>query len=216
MGADGPDITFAPDGQKIAFVSDRNLRIQIYSIDLQSGEVQQLTDRDSSATQPDWSPDGRQIVYRDANIDIYTMNADGMNQKPLLQAPAKPGRWLRFSPVWAPDRQRIAFCEMVWKAERLPEVRLIIYDTVSKRQQIRDFRRGLQAASWMEDDVILLSMIDDKSDKYDIYRYHIGDDTVINLTNTPNMSEYHPDWISDTALDISPKEKNKILGTDKT
>ncbi|MDE0396992.1 MAG: hypothetical protein OXL96_04215 [Candidatus Poribacteria bacterium] len=42
--------------------------------------------------------------------------------------------------------------------------------------------------------------------KNDIYRYDIATDTLINLTNTPNLNEYNPHWISDNALDISLKK----------
>ena len=42
--------------------------------------------------------------------------------------------------------------------------------------------------------------------KNDIYRYDIATDTLINLTNTPNLNEYNPHWISDNALGVSLKK----------
>ncbi len=100
------------------------------------------------------------------------------------------------------------FCEMEWIRGK-PQARLIFYNTVSKQQQIRHLPTGLQDASWMGDDGIIVSAIDEKSQKYDIYRYDIATDALLNLTNTPNLNEYNPHWIRDAALDVSVKKKKK-------
>jgi len=204
---DGPNLTWAPDGKRIAFASNRGGKVQIYILDSASGAVKRLTNSDGLVADPAWSPDGKQIAYRYEGNDgksIYTMSATGKSQKPLIRP--KKGPILRFSPAWAPDSQRIVFCEMEW-LEAKPDVRLIIYNTVSKRQQIRHLPRGLQGACWMGNDAILFSAIEDKSGQYDIYRYHIVRDEIINLTNTPQIQEYKPHWIDDKALDVSPAEK---------
>ncbi len=68
----------------------------------------------------------------------------------------------------------------------------------------------------MTDNVILISMIEDRSNTNDIYRYDLGSRRLTNLTNTPHLSEYHPDWIPDSAYDVSPEEKkNNRLGNDQ-
>lgn len=54
-----------------------------------------------------WSPDGKQIAFttdRRGTFDIFVMNADGSNQRPLLAGPTED--WW---PVWSPDGARIAF-----------------------------------------------------------------------------------------------------------
>ncbi|MBV6397059.1 MAG: Protein TolB [Anaerolineales bacterium] len=67
------------DGQ-IAFVQDG----MIYVINTDGTGKQSLT----SGTSPAWSPDGTQIAYLadvdgDLEFDIYLMNADGTNQRPI-------------------------------------------------------------------------------------------------------------------------------------
>ena len=193
---------------KIVFSSNREGNYEIYVMSDNGNNLKRLTYNLVRDYQPRWSPDGKQIAYRyedpEVGKSIYTMSTTGRRQKPLI--PPKNGPILRFSPAWAPDSQRIVFCEMEWLKAK-PDVRLIIYDTVSKRQQIRYLPRGLQGACWMGNDAILFSAIEDKSDKYDIYRYHIVSDKIINLTNTPQIQEYKPHWIDDRALDVSPPEK---------
>jgi Tol biopolymer transport system component len=208
---DGPNITWAPDGKRVAFVRRPQNKGQIHVLDIATGSVKQLTNNDGLIVDPRWSPDGKTIVYRYEGKDgksIYTMSSTGKNQKHLI--PPKDGPILRFSPAWSPDSKRIVYCEMEWINEK-PEVRLIIYNILSKQQQIRHFRQGIQDVSWMGDDAILLSMIENKSNKYDLYQYHIGNDTFINLTNTPTLNEYNPHWVGDNAFDVSPKEKETTL-----
>lgn len=213
---DGYDLTWAPDGKRLAFVSFRSGNPQIHVLDVASGTVKQLTADPEGAVDPAWSPAGRQIAYRYTHHEfgetIYTMSADGSNQKPLI--PLKKGAILRFSPAWAPDGQRIVFCEMEWEevqgVVKPIVIHLVIHHIQSKRQQIRKFPRGLQGACWMGNAAILVSAIEDKSDKQDIYRYHIASDTVVNLTNTPEIQEYRPHWVDDSARDVSSLGRKSI------
>lgn len=57
--------TWSPDRTKIAFVSDRGTKGQIFVLDLiHGGEARRLTqDDDQAASEPAWSPDGATIAY---------------------------------------------------------------------------------------------------------------------------------------------------------
>ena len=58
---ESPD--FSPDGRTIAFSAAQGLTQDIYTINLDSGEVSNLTKDEFADYAPTWSPDGRSIVY---------------------------------------------------------------------------------------------------------------------------------------------------------
>jgi dipeptidyl aminopeptidase/acylaminoacyl peptidase len=53
---------WAPDGQSIAFLSDRDGPSQLYRLDMRGGEAEKLTDRKEAIRAFRWSPDGRRIA----------------------------------------------------------------------------------------------------------------------------------------------------------
>ena len=115
--------SWSPDGKRIAFISDRDghvdilgglLNYEIYVMDADGGNPQNLTNDPNDDSLPSWSPDGERIVFasdRDGNRDgnrenyeIYVMDADGNNQRRLTN-----NRVDDASPSWSPDGKRIIF-----------------------------------------------------------------------------------------------------------
>lgn len=93
---------FSPDGKKLAFSSDRAHEIvphpqfpfarqrtgDVYSIDLDGGNLTRLTDSESWDGSPTWSADGTKILFysgRNGKNSIYEMNTDGSGQKQLFE-----------------------------------------------------------------------------------------------------------------------------------
>src|SRR5262249_58196803 len=52
----------APDGRRIAFLSDRDGTQQLYRLPMRGGEAEKLTDRKDAVRAFRWSPDGRRIA----------------------------------------------------------------------------------------------------------------------------------------------------------
>src|SRR3954462_8384283 len=60
-GPESPDIS--PDGKTIAFAGLRNVVADIFTIDLQSGEIKDITNDQFGDYGPTYAPDGKSIVY---------------------------------------------------------------------------------------------------------------------------------------------------------
>jgi dipeptidyl aminopeptidase/acylaminoacyl peptidase len=86
--------TWMPDGKALVFSAQRNEDWQwresdIYSVDVTSGAIKQLTTRKGPDSNPVISPDGKRIAYtgydwtKDTWVDqkLYVMNSDGSNPR---------------------------------------------------------------------------------------------------------------------------------------
>jgi len=66
-GKDGPckDHTprWSPDGTRLAFLSNRSGKEQIWLMEADGGEARQLTDHDEAVGAPAWSPGGKEIAF---------------------------------------------------------------------------------------------------------------------------------------------------------
>ena len=57
---------WSPDGQSLAFLSDRNGSIQIYALPLEGGEAQQVSNLSQGVTEYSWRPDGKAMLAHSA------------------------------------------------------------------------------------------------------------------------------------------------------
>jgi len=93
------DPAFSPDGQQIAFTSERDGNSEIYVMDADGSGETQLTQNGGSG--PAFSPDGQQIAFTSesatATGKIYVMDADGSDVRRLTNHSAADT-----SPAWGP------------------------------------------------------------------------------------------------------------------
>ncbi|MFN2176114.1 MAG: protein kinase domain-containing protein [Anaerolineales bacterium] len=101
---------------QIAFASDQSGSVQIYILDIDNRDIEQITNIPGGACQPDWSPAKDQLVFiSPCNINkeaypgsaLFTINLDGTNLTPI---PTVPGG--DFDPAWSPDGTEIAFTSL--------------------------------------------------------------------------------------------------------
>jgi Tol biopolymer transport system component len=102
---------WSPDGQRIAFYSNRGDRYQIWSINPDGGGLQQLThERLGNAVYPAWSRDGSRLSYVVADRNLSAASfilrlSDGLIE--TLPPLGEQGAWFEaFS--WSPDGRRLA------------------------------------------------------------------------------------------------------------
>ena len=99
---------WSPDGQQIAFDSNRAGRYTIYLMDAQGGNIHPLKDDSTYAYSPAWSPDGRSIAYLTTQFPI---------SRELMLTDLQSGATRRLtdnreaesSPNWSPDSHHLIF-----------------------------------------------------------------------------------------------------------
>ena len=95
---------YSPDGTKVAMHVWRDVHI----LDLGTRALARLTVDPANGMYPTWSPDGTRIAFmswRSGPTEIYTMNADGTDQRLLVRM--RSGSAL--DPRWSPKGDRIVF-----------------------------------------------------------------------------------------------------------
>lgn len=99
----------SPDGQRIAFQSDRSGSFDLYAVNSVGGELRRLTNTAYDEVFPSWSPDGEWIVYSadvrgDGTYDLYRVRPDGSDAEEILST----GERLT-QPRWSPSGDQIVF-----------------------------------------------------------------------------------------------------------
>jgi Tol biopolymer transport system component len=103
---DDIDPTWSPDGSKISFASSRRGDRQLFIMDADGENVEQLTDLKNMGGRSTWSPDGTKIAfYRGPQGDhnIYIVDVNTKDIKKLTNGGDNLG------PSWSPDGNWIAF-----------------------------------------------------------------------------------------------------------
>jgi len=99
----------SPDGKRIAFASNRNGFWNLYTLEIQSGKVVQLTDNPTYNSAPTWSPDLAWLAYetfQNGNLQIALLSLNHSDQKPIILTDDAS---TSHSPAWAPNGRQIAF-----------------------------------------------------------------------------------------------------------
>jgi TolB protein len=115
-GSDGPTSVLNDPHGVMLVVSGSGSASEIYMIRVDGSGREQLTHNSIPDTDPDLSPDGRQIVYVSGvdsepgaparRRDVFLMNADGTGSHRIFQAAGGAGA---AHPRWSPDGTRISF-----------------------------------------------------------------------------------------------------------
>jgi TolB protein len=106
---DDTDPALSPDGQQLAFASNRTGVWDLYLLTLATGETRQVTDTPEYDSSPTWSPDSLWLAFEtydgsDLEVGILSLADLAQPPVPLTDDPAAD-----FSPAWSPQGRQIAF-----------------------------------------------------------------------------------------------------------
>lgn len=177
-------------GFKIIFCSNMNGQYDLYSLDIDSNKLTQLTNTATSDYHPSFSPDGTKIVYvsfgeNGDDEELFTMNSDGTNVIRITD-----NEFNEDDPLYNADATRIIYVSDRYKTDinnAYPVSGIYISDVDGSNEKIlKDMDRAsngydpcispdgqhlLFSSSWSYDDEIYLM---------DIY----GGSGIVNLTNS--------------------------------
>ena len=103
------DVSFSPDGKRIAFGSSRSGTQELWLSNGDGSEQVQLTSLAASSTgTPRWSPEGKRIAFdslAEGHSDIFLISAEGGSPRRLTEGPSeseipswsRDGKWVYFS-----------------------------------------------------------------------------------------------------------------------
>ena len=198
--------SWSPDGKRIAFMSLRDRHIigfaptyEIYVMDVDGGNPQNLTNNPNNDRQPSWSPDGKQIVFAaerpghfrgiaGVTYEIYVMDVDGGNQQRLTEN--RKTDWL---PSWSPDGGRIAFtADRKGDFENF-EIYVMAADG-GNQQKLTNHRGDDWSPSWSPNGE-RITFMSRKDGNAEIYVMDVDGDNPQNLTNNPH-DDVSPAWFN--------------------
>lgn len=190
-----------PDGSKIVFTSGRDGNWEIYVMNPDGSEPQQLTSNAGEHTPSDMSPscsnDGRRVLYisdpeEHGWMSLFVMDIDGGNVRRLTRQPSskEAGIW---SADWSPDGGHAVFA-----SERVGKSDIFVIDLetgettnlTKSKKVIDDFPK------WSPDGRRIAYSSGPKDTKGDIWLMNRDGSGKVNLTNSPE-DDSAPAWAPD-------------------
>ncbi len=180
--------------------SNRSGTGDIYALD--RGDLDQLhriTGGLGDDFSPAYSPDGTRIAFvsnRDANFEVYVVNADGTELERLTTTPANEGE-----PSWTPDGRQIVYHS---DAGGVLQVWIMSADGSGQRQLTTSEAVNLQPT--VSPDGSRIAFTSARAGNYDIYVMDLDGSSPRNFTSSP-QNEMVPVWISDSVLAFVREER---------
>lgn len=191
--------TFSSNGERIAFESNRAVGegvdnperdTEIFSVDLDDTGLAQLTRNGEREfdLQPDWSPNGKKIAFvsnRDQRSGVFTMRADGTNERRRSRGPATVSE----SPSFAPDGERIAFMS---NQDGPDEIHAMNVDG-SGQIRLTDNGTPRDASPAFSPSGKKIAFSTNRDGNSEIYKMRADGTRPVNPTNGP-AGDFVPDW----------------------
>ena len=183
------DPSWSPDGERIAFVSNRNRGIeQIFVMDSNGQNATRLTE-EWTHQEPAWSPQGERIAYvrNKGGRQIWVMDPDGGNKKQLTQIGKNR------QPAWSPDGEQIAFVSYARGANGI----YVMDENGDYQVRLTPDMNFTANPSWSPDGNWIGYGAVDKSHTFQIYGVRVGGDLRIERLTRVLPHKLQPVWSPD-------------------
>ena len=114
----GRDLTFSPDGNRLAVFAKREAGRSLVLIDVIKGGVDRIIDLEiEQPIAPAWRPDGRKIAFsgnKNGRFDIYELDLETLETKNLTDDPIYVG-----APTYSPDGKWLVYTAVVGEHGKL-------------------------------------------------------------------------------------------------
>jgi TolB protein len=199
---------WSPDGKRLVFARPQRQALpdefipptDLWIVDLRNGQERQLTNSaDTDDTRPQWSPDGQLIVFESdtndpGNIDVYTIRPNGRDLRRITTTPGFDGM-----PNYSPDGERITFT-----SERAGNGDVFVMRADGSRQtRLTDDAIWDGLSAFSPDGRFIAYTSERDGEPYpdgsgfffaDIFRMRTDGRQITNLTRSPVLDDFDPDW----------------------
>jgi hypothetical protein len=212
VGVKGP--AWDPGGQRVVFEGLSTSGFSdLYVIDFKTHQRTALTSDRFRDEDPDWSPDGRTIVFasdrtapgRDGYTNLFLMDVESREMKYLTH-----GKWHDQDPRWSNDGTRIAF-----SSDRSGSYDLYAVDRAGNGQRLTMMTGGAFDPEWLPGDRELV-FAGFQEGAFRIFQYQLSADTTparIALADVPHTYGNAWEWeeIASPVIAQSVPEQYKTL-----
>ena len=197
---------YSPDGQRIAFISNRGGSYNIYVMDADGRNPVRVTDHRANDHDPAWMPDGQSLIFmseRDSRGDLYRVWLKDRKVDRLTHHFVG----VAMMPNVSPDGRSVAFAAQTLQRLQFWEFQVHVLDLASGKTRTLDNSGGACWPAWSPDGRSIANVL--LATEPSTLQVRGGDGSgARTLSGDPKRWHYYPDWSRDgrlLAFSVSPQ-----------